>query len=239
MAPKELKVTDQSSHKVIEKRRRDRINACLSELSQTVPAAFSKQNAGKLEKAEILEMTVEYLRAVQTTEIGTRFDHGEWYSSDVWADFVHHYQAGYDDCVREIVRYMTDVEGLQASDERCMRIISYLQTRFRADASVSGGSAYRDVLQRLTSLAKSRASLPVERSYRYAPYILPARDVTNSTPALLANMFSGSMSEDNNSRNIVTADIHSSSSRLSSPTLTRTARPEGRHHSSLPYFREK
>jgi hypothetical protein len=33
---------DQVSHKVIEKRRRDRINICLSELSQTVPTAFSK-----------------------------------------------------------------------------------------------------------------------------------------------------------------------------------------------------
>ncbi|XP_069122826.1 hairy and enhancer of split-related protein helt-like [Argopecten irradians] len=231
MAPKELKITDQTSHKVIEKRRRDRINACLSELSQTVPAAFSKQNSGKLEKAEILEMTVEYLRAVQTTEIGTRFDHGEWFSSDVWADFVHHYQAGYDDCVREIVRYMTDVEGLQANDERCMRIISYLQTRFRADASVSGGSAYRDVLQRLTSLVKSRAPHPADRQYRHAPYIIPTRDVTKTTHGLLTSMFSVNLSDDTN--------IHSSPARLPTPILTRTTGSDTRNHSSLPYFREK
>ncbi|XP_060065628.1 hairy and enhancer of split-related protein helt-like [Ylistrum balloti] len=237
MAPKEPKVAEQSSHKVIEKRRRDRINACLSELSQTVPAAFSKQSAGKLEKAEILEMTVEYLRAVQTTEIGTRFDHGEWYSSDVWADFVHHYQAGYDDCVREIVRYMTDVEGLQASDERCMRIISYLQTRFRADSSVSGGSAYRDVLQRLTSLAKSRASPPENRSYRYTPYVLPTRDLAKTTHGLFTNMFSSSFSDDSSGRIIGSTD--STSSRLSPPDLTRTPRPEDRHQASLPYFRGK
>ena len=38
-----FQVTEQTSHKIIEKRRRDRINSCLSELSQTVPAAFSKQ----------------------------------------------------------------------------------------------------------------------------------------------------------------------------------------------------
>ena len=36
------------------------------------------QTSGKLEKAEILEMTVEYLRAVQTTEIGMRFDNGKY-----------------------------------------------------------------------------------------------------------------------------------------------------------------
>lgn len=38
-----FQVSEQTSHKIIEKRRRDRINSCLSELSQTVPAAFSKQ----------------------------------------------------------------------------------------------------------------------------------------------------------------------------------------------------
>jgi hypothetical protein len=34
---------EQTSHKLIEKRRRDRINNCLAELSQAVPAAFAKQ----------------------------------------------------------------------------------------------------------------------------------------------------------------------------------------------------
>jgi len=35
------------------------------------------KSSGKLEKAEILEMTVEYLRAVQMTEIGARFESGK------------------------------------------------------------------------------------------------------------------------------------------------------------------
>lgn len=42
-----FQVSEQTSHKIIEKRRRDRINSCLSELSQTVPAAFSKQVSDK------------------------------------------------------------------------------------------------------------------------------------------------------------------------------------------------
>ncbi|CAH1793626.1 unnamed protein product [Owenia fusiformis] len=135
---------EQTSHKVIEKRRRDRINNCLAELSQTVPAAFAKQSSGKLEKAEILEMTVEYLRAIQSTEIGTRFENGDWYSSDVWTDFMHHYQTGYSDCMRQIINYMSDVEGIDVNNTRCVRIVSYLRTRFRPDASVSGGNMYRN-----------------------------------------------------------------------------------------------
>ncbi|XP_062615791.1 hairy and enhancer of split-related protein HELT-like [Saccostrea cucullata] len=184
---KKTLVPEQTSHKVIEKRRRDRINSCLSELSQAVPAAFSKQSSGKLEKAEILEMTVDYLRAIQATEIGLRFENSEWFSSDIWADFMHHYQVGYNDCIREIQRFMTDVEGLNATDDRCVRLVSYLQTRFRPESSVAGGAAYRDLLQRLMTTTQSRRSMYLGNSTpstgftsffsagtrRFSPYIYP------------------------------------------------------------------
>lgn len=47
---------------VIEKRRRDRINTSLTELRRLVPSAFEKQGSAKLEKAEILQMTVDHLK---------------------------------------------------------------------------------------------------------------------------------------------------------------------------------
>lgn len=49
---------------IIEKRRRDRINTSLSELRRLVPSAFEKQGSAKLEKAEILQMTVDHLKTV-------------------------------------------------------------------------------------------------------------------------------------------------------------------------------
>uniref|UniRef100_A0A3Q2PDZ7 Hes-related family bHLH transcription factor with YRPW motif 2 n=1 Tax=Fundulus heteroclitus TaxID=8078 RepID=A0A3Q2PDZ7_FUNHE len=52
---------------IIEKRRRDRINNCLSELRRLVPTAFEKQGSAKLEKAEILQMTVDHLKTLQAT----------------------------------------------------------------------------------------------------------------------------------------------------------------------------
>lgn len=39
------------------------------------------QTSGKLEKAEILEMTVEYLRAIQATELGIRVENGKYLKS--------------------------------------------------------------------------------------------------------------------------------------------------------------
>jgi hairy and enhancer of split related with YRPW motif len=49
---------------LIEKRRRDRINNSLLELRRLVPQAFEKQGSAKLEKAEILQMTVDHLRTL-------------------------------------------------------------------------------------------------------------------------------------------------------------------------------
>ncbi|XP_078376484.1 uncharacterized protein LOC144659830 isoform X2 [Oculina patagonica] len=49
----------------IEKKRRDRINSSLAELRQLVPAAIRKQGSTKLEKAEILQLTVEHLRGLK------------------------------------------------------------------------------------------------------------------------------------------------------------------------------
>lgn len=49
---------------VIEKKRRDRINSSLVELKRLVPSAFEKQGSAKLEKAEILQLTVDHLRSL-------------------------------------------------------------------------------------------------------------------------------------------------------------------------------
>lgn len=51
---------------VIEKKRRDRINSSLTELKRLVPSAFEKQGSAKLEKAEILQLTVDHLKILHS-----------------------------------------------------------------------------------------------------------------------------------------------------------------------------
>lgn len=51
---------------VIEKKRRDRINLSLCELKRLVPSAYEKQGSAKLEKAEILQLTVDHLKQLHT-----------------------------------------------------------------------------------------------------------------------------------------------------------------------------
>ncbi|KAM4807671.1 hairy and enhancer of split-related protein HELT [Rhinophrynus dorsalis] len=111
------------SHKVIEKRRRDRINRCLSELGKTVPMALAKQNSGKLEKAEILEMTVQYLRALHASD----FPRGR--DKDLLSEFANYFHYGYHECMKNLVHYLTTVERMETKDTKYARIVAFLQSK--------------------------------------------------------------------------------------------------------------
>ncbi|KAL4640540.1 hairy and enhancer of split-related protein HELT [Arapaima gigas] len=123
------------SHKVIEKRRRDRINRCLSELGKTVPMALAKQNSGKLEKAEILEMTVQYLRALHSAEFPRGREKGE-----LLAEFANYFHYGYHECMKNLVHYLTTVERMETKDTKYARILAFLQSRSRALTEPAFGS---------------------------------------------------------------------------------------------------
>ncbi|XP_041080032.1 hairy and enhancer of split-related protein helt-like isoform X1 [Polyodon spathula] len=113
------------SHKVIEKRRRDRINRCLNELSKTVPMALAKQSSGKLEKAEILEMTVQYLRALHSAD----FPRGR--EKELLAEFANYFHYGYHECMKNLVHYLTTVERMETKDTKYARILTFLQSKSR------------------------------------------------------------------------------------------------------------
>ncbi|KAK1341758.1 hypothetical protein QTO34_016507, partial [Cnephaeus nilssonii] len=117
------------SHKVIEKRRRDRINRCLNELGKTVPMALAKQTSGKLEKAEILEMTVQYLRALHSAD----FPRGRE-KAELLAEFANYFHYGYHECMKNLVHYLTTVERMETKDTKYARILAFLQSKARLGA---------------------------------------------------------------------------------------------------------
>ncbi|XP_028653082.1 hairy/enhancer-of-split related with YRPW motif protein 2 [Erpetoichthys calabaricus] len=105
---------------IIEKRRRDRINNSLSELRRLVPTAFEKQGSAKLEKAEILQMTVDHLKMLQATGGKGYFD-----AHSLAMDFM---SIGFRECLTEVARYLSSVEGLDTSDPLRVRLVSHLST---------------------------------------------------------------------------------------------------------------
>ena len=99
---------------IIEKRRRDRINTSLSELKKLVPQALEKSGSAKLEKAEILQMTVDHLK-----HLNTSYD-----QSRVARDY---HGVGFRECATEVSRYLVSVEGMDIQDPLRIRLMSHLQ----------------------------------------------------------------------------------------------------------------
>ncbi|XP_054768303.2 protein deadpan-like [Lytechinus pictus] len=91
-----------SSKPLMEKRRRARINDSLLQLKNLVLDALNKNNPrhSKLEKADILEMTVRYLRSINRQnpheDIGLHNEEAN----------VAQYQTGYTECLHEVSRYL-------------------------------------------------------------------------------------------------------------------------------------
>ncbi|XP_029012364.1 hairy-related 12 [Betta splendens] len=78
---------------VVEKMRRDRINSCIEQLKIILEKEFHKQEPNsKLEKADILEMTVSFLRQQLQPGLG----HGDYRQgySHCWRDSLHFLSSG-------------------------------------------------------------------------------------------------------------------------------------------------
>ncbi|XP_035499351.2 hairy/enhancer-of-split related with YRPW motif protein 1 [Scophthalmus maximus] len=103
---------------IIEKRRRDRINNSLSELRRLVPSAFEKQGSAKLEKAEILQMTVDHLKMLHASG-------GKGYF-EAHALAKDYRSLGFRECLAEAARYLSIIEGRDGTDPLRVRLVSHL-----------------------------------------------------------------------------------------------------------------
>ncbi|XP_050412685.1 protein hairy [Patella vulgata] len=105
---------------LIEKRRRARINECLLQLKNLVLKATSTEltRTGKLEKADILEMTVEYLKKLNSTP-GSNMNIKEENGSN--------YSAGYEKCMDELVQFLDKTKGF--NDEIKQKITNHCKDK--------------------------------------------------------------------------------------------------------------
>ncbi|XP_026888606.1 hairy and enhancer of split-related protein helt [Electrophorus electricus] len=155
------------SHKVIEKRRRDRINRCLNELGKTVPMALAKQTSGKLEKAEILEMTVQYLRALHSADFPRGREKGE-----LLTEFANYFHYGYHECMKNLVHYLTTVERMETKDTKYARILAFLQSKvvtepvFGSLGNISPDAT--DYLCQLHSSSEYQSPSPTESVFQHS-----------------------------------------------------------------------
>ncbi|KAM3965402.1 bHLH transcriptional repressor hairy [Aphomia sociella] len=101
-----------SNKPIMEKRRRARINNCLNELKALILDAMKKDPArhSKLEKADILEMTVKHLEGLRSEGAGS----------------PDRFRAGYKHCVSEVAKFPGLETGLRK------RLVKHLETYVNA-----------------------------------------------------------------------------------------------------------
>ncbi|KAM3957556.1 uncharacterized protein ACR2FA_000562 [Aphomia sociella] len=98
MSKAELRKTNKP---IMEKKRRARINHCLNELKDLLLDGSDKDPTrhSKLEKADILELTVKHLQTLQRQQL----------AAAIAADpaVLHRFKAGFGDCAVEVRRYLS------------------------------------------------------------------------------------------------------------------------------------
>ncbi|XP_067658987.1 transcription factor HES-1-A-like [Haliotis asinina] len=119
-----------SNKPLMEKKRRARINNCLSQLKTLTLQALKKDSSqfSKLEKADILELTVKHLRNLQRQQISASM------ASDT--SVMGKYRAGFNECANEVMRYLStshDINGDVRSQlinhlANCLQAVNSVQT---------------------------------------------------------------------------------------------------------------
>uniref|UniRef100_A0A3P9NJ11 Hairy-related 6 n=2 Tax=Poecilia TaxID=8080 RepID=A0A3P9NJ11_POERE len=104
--PKTASEHRKSSKPIMEKRRRARINESLGQLKTLILDALKKDSSrhSKLEKADILEMTVKHLRNLQRAQMTAALNTDP--------SILGKYRAGFSECMNEVTRFLSTCEGV-------------------------------------------------------------------------------------------------------------------------------
>ena len=139
---------DPMSHRIIEKRRRDRMNNCLADLSRLIPSSYLKKGRGRIEKTEIIEMAIRHMKHLQHhpcskpegCDLQNEIEQGLSKTNS-----VESFRVGYHECLTELMHFLVEKQGdqkyiflwsnnfclgLYAGDPFCVRMMSHLQKHY-------------------------------------------------------------------------------------------------------------
>ncbi|KAL3853652.1 hypothetical protein ACJMK2_017182 [Sinanodonta woodiana] len=122
LAKKQKTIRDPMSHRIIEKRRRDRMNNCLADLSKLIPPNFLKQGQGRIEKTEIIEMAIKHIN-----NLAGLVKCQEANGNTLHAIFQERFYLGFKECQAEMIQYLVEVEGWDVNDQVYVRMMTHLE----------------------------------------------------------------------------------------------------------------
>lgn len=129
------------SHKIIEKRRRDRMNSCLADLSHLIPSNYLKKGRGRIEKTEIVEMAIKHIKYLhsivppsasmagkESGEIPSESPASDTKLSWRYPDDEESFKNGFNDCLAETVHFLVNQERIQPENPLCTRLVNHLKS---------------------------------------------------------------------------------------------------------------
>ncbi|XP_022245526.1 transcription factor cwo-like isoform X2 [Limulus polyphemus] len=143
-------IRDPMSHRIIEKRRRDRMNNCLADLSRLIPTVYLKKGRGRIEKTEIIEMAIKHIKLLQAQSSQSS---ESCEVAEKWRKW--HYQLGFQECMSESLLFMVEREGLCGRKGLCVRLVNHLQQHYD---KVARGICYKNdgIVTSVSSSEKSQ-----------------------------------------------------------------------------------
>ncbi|XP_076589834.1 class E basic helix-loop-helix protein 41 isoform X1 [Chaetodon auriga] len=118
-------------HRLIEKKRRDRINECIGQLKDLLPEHLKLSTLGHLEKAVVLELTLKHLNALtavteqQHQKIIALQNGDRSMKSSIHAD-LDAFHSGFQACAKEVLQYLSQFENWTTREQRCAQLINHL-----------------------------------------------------------------------------------------------------------------
>ncbi|XP_064807684.1 class E basic helix-loop-helix protein 41-like [Oncorhynchus masou masou] len=118
-------------HRLIEKKRRDRINECIGQLKDLLPEHLKLTTLGHLEKAVVLELTLKHLNALtavteqQHQKIIALQNGDRSMKTSVHAD-LDAFHSGFQACAKEVLQYLNKFENWNTREQRCAQLINHL-----------------------------------------------------------------------------------------------------------------
>lgn len=111
---------------MLERKRRARINRCLDELKELMSSALASEgeNLTKLEKADVLELTVRHLHKLRERQALGLNSSTSSPSSPTSSNGQDKFRAGFTHCAAEVSRYLATSTGLDVTVGQ--RLLSHL-----------------------------------------------------------------------------------------------------------------
>nr|XP_045593315.1 transcription factor cwo-like [Procambarus clarkii] len=125
-SPNKPPANDPLSHRIIEKRRRDRMNNCLADLSRLIPTYYLKKGRGRIEKTEIIEMAIKYMKHLQAHACNQIENCEVTAKQERTGNQLEQFHLGYQECMSETMQFLVESEGFFTGDSLCVRLMNHL-----------------------------------------------------------------------------------------------------------------